>query len=133
MTQFQTPLSALAALILGLFGLALVFSDLAPNETWSIRVGIAVAYFFLCGLGIGFLSRDFWLIAGLSAWGAILMGGLLVMVALGRHGSAAFNAQEPPYISSGLLLLFVPIVLSLAGGYLGRKLHARMLPGENKI
>jgi len=123
----------LAALILGLFGLALIFSNLSPNETWSIRVAVAVIYFFLCGLGIGFLSRDFWFIAGLSAWGAVLMGGLLVIVALGRHGSASFEAQEPPYISSGLLLLFVPIVLSLAGGYIGHKLNARLLPGTRNI
>lgn len=133
MTNLQTPLAALAALILGLVGLALVFSDLAPNETLSIRVGLAVVYFFSSGLVIGFLSRDFWFFAGLCTWGPVLMGGLFVIIALGGHGNAAIEAQEPANISSGLLLLFVPTALSMLGGYLGHRLNIRILPQSNNI
>jgi len=58
----------------------------------------------------------------LSAWGGILMGGFIVLMAISRYGSAAFSTQEPPYISVGLIMLFIPLGLTLIGGYIGKLL-----------
>jgi hypothetical protein len=118
----KNPAVAILALMLGFFGLALVFSDLGANERWLARVVVATLFFFLCGLGIGFLNPELWITAGLSAWGGILMGGFIVLMAIGRYGSAAFDAQEPPYISAGLTMLFIPLGLTLIGGYIGKLL-----------
>jgi hypothetical protein len=113
---------AILALALGFVGLAFVFSDLGASEAWLARVFVAALFFFLCGLGIGFINPELWIIAGLSAWGGILMGGFIVLMAIGRYGSAAFDAQEPPYISAGLTMLFIPLGLTLIGGYIGKLL-----------
>ncbi len=118
----KNPFSVALALLLGVFGLALVFSDLGSSEAWQERVFVATLFFFLCGLGIGFFNPELWIIAGLSAWGGILMGGFIVLMAIARYGSAAFDAQEPPYISAGLIMLFIPLGLTLIGGYIGRLL-----------
>ena len=118
----KNPAVAILALTLGFFGLALVFSDSGASEEWLVRVLVAALFFFLSGLGIGFINPELWIIAGLSAWGGILMGGFIVLMALGRYGSAAFDAQEPPYISAGLTMLFVPLGLTLIGGYIGKLL-----------
>ncbi len=113
---------AILALLFGVFGLALVFSDLGASEACLGRVSVAALFFFLCGLGIGFLNPELWIIAGLSAWGGILMGGFIVLMAISKYGSAAFDAQEPPYISAGLAMLFIPPGLTLIGGYIGKLL-----------
>jgi hypothetical protein len=125
MSDNKRPLAVVLALVLGVFGLALVFSDLGPQEAWPFRVAVAAIYFLLCGLGIGYLSQNHWFIAGLSSWGGILFGGFLVIAALGRYGTSAFEAKDPPYLSSGLILLLVPIALSLLGGYIGQRLSNR--------
>ncbi len=118
----KNPFSVALALLLGVFGLALVFSDLGSSEAWQERVFVATLFFFLCGLGIGFFNPELWIIAGLSAWGGIIMGGFIVLMAISRYGNAAFSAQEPPYISVGLIMLFIPLGLTLIGGYIGRLL-----------
>lgn len=125
MSEHKRPFAIVLSVILGAIGLALVFSDLGPDESWPVRAAVAASYFFLCGVGIGLLSRDQWYIAGLSAWGGVLFGGYLVLVALGSYGTTAFEAKDPPFISSGLILLFVPIALSLLGGYIGSQLSNR--------
>ena len=123
MSHMSKLVSACLAFILGLFGLAFLFSDLSPNEFWSNRVLIAVLYFFLCGLGIGFFDRKMWIISGLTAWGGIFLGGFISLAAIGRYGSSAFSAQEPPYISAGLIMIFMPAALALTGGYIGKQLN----------
>lgn len=121
----KTPAFAVLALLLGFFGLAFVFSDLSSGEAWLERVIVAALFFFLSGLGIGFFHPKWWIIAGLTAWGGIFLGGFIVLMAIGRYGSTAFDAQEPPYISAGLIILFVSLGLALIGGYIG-KLLSRM-------
>lgn len=117
---------ATLALILGVVGLVLVFSDSGPNESWLGRVLIAALLFFLCGLGIGFFNPRRWIIAGLTAWGGVLMGGFIVCAAIRKYESDAFRAQEPPYIAAGLVLLFMPIGLALFGAYIGKLLREKL-------
>jgi len=121
-------ISVVLALLLGVFGLNLVFSDkIFPDEStfdsMSGRVFLGVAFFFIIGLIIGFINPKGWWISGFAAWGGIFMGGLLTIVAIRKYGLGAFTAEEPPYIHSGLALLILPIGLALSGGYLGKYLR----------
>jgi len=132
MKHLQTPLAVLLAMVLGFFGLSLVFSDLGPNESWQIRLSIGVVYFFLCGLGFGFAFPNVWPLAALIAWGGLLFGGFLLLAALKKSGLEAFDSQNPPYISPGLLLLCGPLSLALVGGYAGKHLN-RWRTGTKKL
>lgn len=122
----RSILSAVLAVLFGIFGLVLVFSDLGPGEVWWERVLIAMLFFFFCGLAVGWFNPRFWIIAALSAWGGFLMGGSLVFFALSKYGKAAFDAQEPPYISVGLIMLFFPVIFSLIGGHVGKLIGPHM-------
>ena len=49
-------ISVVLALILGVFGLSLVFSDEGPDESTFGRVILGVGFFLLVGLIIGFMN-----------------------------------------------------------------------------
>jgi peptidoglycan/LPS O-acetylase OafA/YrhL len=117
--------SLLASLALGVIGLNLVFSDLGAGESSINRIFVSAVFFFLCGIGIGYFNPRGWVISGLCAWGSTLFGTLIVMNAIRKYGGNALSAQEPPYISSGLIILLVPLSLALLGGYVGRNLSRR--------
>lgn len=108
------------ALILGVIGLSLVFSDLSHEESMATRIVIATLFFFFSGVVIGFFNPAWWMTSGITAWGGVLMGGVITLSAIRRYGMEAFGSQEPPHISSGLIMLFFPITFSLTGGYIGR-------------
>jgi len=114
--------SVILAFSLGFFGLALLFSDSSADESGSNRIVVAILFFFLCGVGIGFFNPKMWIISGLTAWGGIFLGGFITLIALPRYGINAFGAQEPPYISAGLIMFFLPVALALTGGYIGKQL-----------
>ena len=116
---------AVVALGLGVIGLSMTFSDIGRGESVTSRVTLAALFFFFCGFAIGCFNPRAWIVSGLSAWGSVLFGALLVLAAIGRYGSRAFSAQEPPYISAGLVLLLLPLGLSLLGGYAGKRLRNR--------
>ena len=124
------------ALILGLVGLSFVISDPGPGESMAIRILTAALFFFLSGAAIAFFNPTLWVISGLTAWGGVLMGGLITLSAVRRYGGDAFNAQEPPYISSGLIMLLLPITFSLIGGYVGKLFSQRRIkthkPSRNR-
>lgn len=122
MLNLKTISFAALAVILGFIGLGMVFSDIGPGESTTSRFVVAAIFFLLCGLGIGYFNPRAWIISGLSAWGAVLFGAFLTFAAIRRYGSDVFAAQEPPYISAGLVILFVPLSLALLGGYIGKSL-----------
>lgn len=111
------------ALLLGIFGFVFAFSDSGPGEFWLGRALVAALFFFLCGFGFGFFNPGGWAIAGLTAWGCILMGGLIVFAAIRPREN--IGVIPPPSISAGLILLFIPTGLALVGGYLGKLLRLR--------
>jgi hypothetical protein len=115
------PFVVLVALLLGLVGLVFVFSD--PSEGWLLRIIIAMAFFLLASSAIGYAHPGRWPLAMLTAWGAVLMGGFIIILAMARYGREAFSAVEPPYITSGLILLFGSLGLTFIGGCLGRALR----------
>ncbi|MBK9154022.1 MAG: hypothetical protein IPM25_07370 [Chloracidobacterium sp.] len=110
------------AILLGSVGLVFVFSD--PAEGWRLRVITATAFFFLTGAAIGYVHPRGWPIALLTAWGAVLMGGFITLVAAAHYGRGAFAATEPPFITSGLIMIFGSLGSTLLGALLG-KLFAR--------
>lgn len=112
------------AILLGFVGLVFVFSD--PAEGWLFRVIIATAFFFLTGAAIGYAHPSGWPIAMLTAWGGVLMGAFIILMAIARYGREAFDAIEPPYVTSGLILLFGSLGLTLYGGFFGRSLRKRV-------
>jgi uncharacterized protein YacL len=117
------PLAALFALLLGFIGLSLVFSDLNQGESLATRILTAALFFSISGVGIGLLIPKAWMVSALVAWGAILMGGFITLTALRKYGSSAFGTEEPPYISSGLIVLILPVTVSLIGGYFGKQIR----------
>jgi hypothetical protein len=66
--------SAVLALALGFFGLSLLFSDLGPGETWASRLTITAVFYFVSGLVVGYVNPKLWMIAGIIAWGSVLLG-----------------------------------------------------------
>jgi hypothetical protein len=91
---------AVLALVLGFFGLSLLFSDLGPGESWTDRLAITAAFYVASGLVIGYLNPKLWMIAGLTAWGAVLLGivGLINVLVAGqaRAGSPRGEDQTHP-------------------------------------
>ena len=122
MLALKTVAFAVVALVLGVIGLSMSFSDIGPGESTTSRIALGALFFFICGLGIGYFNPRAWIISGLSAWAGVLMGGFLVIGAIRTHGVNALAAQEPPYIAVGLALLLVPLGLSLLGGHTGKRL-----------
>jgi hypothetical protein len=76
-------------------------------------------------MAFGFLLPGRWAISGVTAWAGIFMGGWLTLAAVRRVGVEALIANEPPYISMGLIMLLAPLAVSLAGGYIGKRLKGR--------
>lgn len=110
------------AVLLGSVELVFVFSDPGPGMGWPLQVMIAAGLFFFSGAAIGYIHPEGWPIALLSAWGAVLLGGFIILMAMARYGREAFTAVEPPYISSGLMILFGSLGLTLFGSWLGKSL-----------
>ena len=79
MDLLKAFISGLFALVIGLFGLSLLFSDLGPGETWANRVIMLVALYAVSGLIIGYINPKLWMITGLTAWGAALLGIVALM------------------------------------------------------
>jgi peptidoglycan/LPS O-acetylase OafA/YrhL len=109
----------LSALILGILGLSFVFSDLGPTETLILRISLTALFFFLSGAGIGYFHSKQWWLSSLTALWSLLFGAGLVVLAILKKGSQVFVLPDPPYISAGLMILFLPLGLSLLGGYIG--------------
>lgn len=112
----------LLAFLLGFGGLVFVFSDLGPGEGWPFRVAITAAYFFISGAFIGYAQPKTWAIALLVAWGGVLMGGFITLVAIVHYGREAFAATQPPFITSGLIILFGSVGATLLGAFFGKLL-----------
>ncbi len=105
-------LAVIIALLAGLLGLSFVFSDPGPGESLMWRLAEAALLFFFSGVLTGYLYSRSWRLAGLAAWGAVLL-------ALASLLSAAGEGLTGGELVQLLALLLVPLGLALAGGYLG--------------
>lgn len=120
-TDWMSVFIVVVAILLGFVGLMFVFSD--PAEGWLLRGIVATVFFLLSSAAIGYAHPRRWPIATLTAWGGVLMGGFIIILALARFGREAFSAFEPPYITSGLIMLFGSLGLTLFGGFIGKSLR----------
>ncbi|MBI2868480.1 MAG: hypothetical protein HYX96_01480 [Chloroflexi bacterium] len=103
--MFRAAFFTFAALVVGLFGLSLLFADLGPGESFTGRIVMLVITLLLSGLVIGFFNPGAWFLAGLTAWGSVLIG------------AAGIVAGDNRVESFGMLLL--PLGLALVSGYAG--------------
>lgn len=110
----------LVAIGLGFFGLSMVFSDLGPGETWDTRIALAVLFFTISGLVLGFLSPTRWRLAGLVAWGPVLMGMGSVLA------SVEGGLQE---VLVGLIF-FMALPVAVMGGFFGKRVRRRWSNGK---
>ncbi|MBK9155459.1 MAG: hypothetical protein IPM25_14825 [Chloracidobacterium sp.] len=97
-TDARSAFAVAIAIVLGFGGLVLTFSDLGPGESWPLRITVAAAFFFISGAFVGLIQPKAWPIALLTAWGAVLMGGFITLVAAAHYGRGAFAATEPPLL-----------------------------------
>ncbi len=108
---------SIAALVVGLFGLSLFFSDLGPGETMFSRFATAVIIYFVAGLLIGFFNPKVWLLAGVVGWGGVILG----LSGLARG--------ENPVLS--LLMVVLSLGPSLLGGFLSSYAAKRLSSRKN--
>ncbi len=93
--------------MVGLFVLSLLFSDLAPGETYLGRSLTAAITCLLGGVLFGYVNKERWYLAALTAWGAVLLGLVALTGAL-----ISGNLEEVAF-------LILPLASALLGGYLG--------------
>ncbi len=106
-------LALLAALLAGLVGLALVFTDYGPGRTEAARAWVGGGFYLAAGIVVGLLyarGRALrWAVA--TAWGMILLGMVGLWV----------SATDPASGDWSLALLFLlgPLACALLGIKLG--------------
>lgn len=106
---------ALVAVIAGVLGLSLLFSDVRPGESLFGRAVLAAAVFAGAGFAIGALAGRAWWTAALPALPSVLVG--LVVTALAVTGGLADWR-------AGVIWL-LPLPLTLGAGFAGRRLMER--------
>ena len=94
------------SIVFGLFGLSLLFSDLAPGESLLSRLVMAALFFLVTGIIIGYLNRTTWLISGLIGWGGVLLALQSLL-------------NSAPNVLQTIILMFTSVVPAFLGGYLG--------------
>lgn len=114
MKYLRTISAILLALVIGFVGLRLLYSDLGPGETITQRLYITEAVYFTAGLAIGLTSPNKWWLAGLAAW-----GGVLLAVA------SLFNPVRDTWLT--LIFLIASLLPSFVGGYTGSFIGKRHL------
>jgi hypothetical protein len=95
------------AVLLGFLGLPLFFAD---GPSLSERFVVAAIAYPLFGFVTGYFNTRAWMIAGLAAWGPMLLGILSLI-------------SQLSVLALGLLLL--PLGLVLLGGYVGSRFRRR--------
>ena len=105
--------ATLVILLTGAVGLWGVFTDASPGESIALRLALLVLVQLLGAALVGALLPRWWMLALLSAWGPVLLGGVGLYVKL-RHQTVF------PRLTFLVLTLALPLVLAVAGGRLGR-------------
>ena len=105
--------ATLVILLSGAVGLWGVFTDASPGESVALRLALLVLVQLLGAALVGALLPRWWMLALLSAWGPVLLGGVGLYVKL-RHQTVF------PRLGFLVLTLALPLVLAVAGGLLGR-------------
>ena len=104
----------IAELIIGFFGLDLIFSDFGPGETALSRMIIIAVFYVLFGLAAGFIVPRRWYLAGIMAWGGILVA---VFAFVGNVGAGL----RPMFLS---LVPLLTLAITLCAGWIGMRLRS---------
>src|SRR5262245_60057274 len=107
--------AAILAMIVGLFGLSAMFSDLGPGESDVRRAITTIVAYLAGGVAMGWLLRRRWYFAVAESWGPALDGLMVTFVAI-RMG-----ITWPRLVYAVLGLCVFPL-LSLAAGFFGSRL-----------
>lgn len=119
MARISRLVSAVAlALVVGVFTLPLVFSDLGPGETVAQRIAIAGIAFFVGGALVGGVAARQWPVAALCAWTPIAIGLVALINKLTVQGQMAYWAAIATF-------LLAPAGAALLGGYVGSRVAGR--------
>ncbi len=110
----------------GVSGLHFFFSRFGLEESLAIRITIAALFFFLTGTAIGFFNPTQWGISGVVAWGYVVIGGSEILAIIRQDEMPTPGAQEPN-LNTALILLTVPAILSILGGYIGKRSFNRFM------
>ncbi|MFH1381517.1 MAG: hypothetical protein ABIH70_01330 [Chloroflexota bacterium] len=111
MVIVKAVVSVLVSLLLGAFGLSLLFADLSPSETMAGRLIFLAFLYLLTGFIFGYVNPRVWLFSGVVAWGGVFIG---------LEGLSAGT--------SATLLLAFSLGTSYGGGYLGKLLWRKRHP-----
>lgn len=113
-------ISCFLAVVLGIFGFALLFTDLGPGETLARRDLVTVLFNLLCGLLFGLVNPKSWPYSGILAWGGVL-------IAL----RGIFSGPSA-WLDTLTVLGLAPLP-ALAGGYVGAWLRRRRAPRRLQV
>ncbi len=113
MKILRIVISIIIALGVGFIGLSLLFSDLGPAETIQQRLYITEGIYFAAGLAVGLITPEWWWLAGITAWGGVLLaiGGL-------------FGGTD---IRLALIFGVASLIPTFLGGFLGAQIRKRRL------
>jgi hypothetical protein len=101
--------------VVGMFGLSSLFSDLSPGESDFRRGLFTVLAYLVGGVAIGWLLRRRWYLAIAEAWGPALDGVMVAFV------SVRMGVTGPRVLYAVLGLCVFPL-LSLLAGFVGSRL-----------
>ncbi len=96
---------AAIAIILGLIGFSLFFSDLGSQESEVSRIVTIVLFFFISGLVIGYFNPRIWILAGLTAWLCVLFPAFILLRGVTKHEDPGERQTFPIVIAEGKIEL----------------------------
>lgn len=117
-TMLRIVIAVALAVVVGVIALALLFSDLGPEESMVQRIIILGGLFFAGGILVGGIAGRKWRVSALCAWSPVMLGltGLIGHLPILRAMRFQFWIEL-----AGLLL--VPLGVALLGGYVGNWLE----------
>ena len=112
-----------SAVFLAFGGLAVVSFVLGAGQRWPGTLLFAVVYFLGAGAIIGLQTRQNLVLSAIVASSGILTGLFITVASLGKSGAGGLFTGNPPYLAAGPLLLIAPFLLTLIGGYVGKRIR----------
>lgn len=116
LTLLRIPLVVFIAVLFGLFGFTLLFSDFGVSETAGSRILLIVVYNLLAGWIIGFLTPRYAWLSGIAGWSGFALGIVAFLVSMIR-----LDIRETVFS----FLPTATVLLTLLGGKIGSLMRNR--------
>ena len=104
---------AFFSFLLGIPGFGMALGDIGNGRTIIDWILLGAGYFFFAGFLLGLVDPYDWYLAGLAAWGPLIISAAILIL----------NIQRQPFNPMSLLL---PIALSLVGSLIGSVARAKI-------